>query len=244
MNAADDARTAQDSVRDQLVAAARREPDPSRTAQTALRDALVAAGVREYGEAAAARRTRRRRRRRATGAVVVALLGGAAAASATGLISVGEEIAPLADLPADDPRYARLPGGADLAIQADDPDRKLNWGVAVYTSRDGRDCLLAGQVRGNLLGLERNGTFHPYSNLRTGACGDLKRMEQVNEIWYIEGRAPRTLVYGRTATPDKRFGFRLKSTGEERTVKPGRGGAYLFVYEGRIPGGDFEYVRR
>ncbi len=68
-------RAAQSSVRDQLVAAAHREPDPSRTAQTALRDALVAAGVREHDGAVAAQRGQRRRRRhrRTAGFVVVAL---------------------------------------------------------------------------------------------------------------------------------------------------------------------------
>jgi hypothetical protein len=231
VSAGDDPRTAQDSVRDQLVAAAHREPDPSRTAQTHLRDALVAAGVRESGAAAPQRR--RRRRWRATGLVVVGLLGAATVANATGLLSVGEEIPPLAGQDAGS-RYAPLPGGRDLAMTADDPDRKLNWGVAVYTSRDGSDCAIGGLVQGNRIGLERNGVFRPFGDDFPGSCGDLQRLGQMIEFVYVEGEHPRTIVYGRTASPDKPFGFRLKSTGEAKTLRPARGGAFLFVYDGHI----------
>jgi hypothetical protein len=231
VSASDEPRTAQNSVRDQLVAAAHREPDPSRTAQTHVRDALVAAGVREYGAAAPQRR--RRRRRRATGLVVIGLLGAATVANATGLLSVGEEIPPLADREAGS-RYAPVSGDRDIVMTADDPDRKLNWGVAVYTSRNGSDCALGGQVQGNRIGLERNGVFRPFSDDFPGSCGNLKRLPQMVEFLHIEGEHPRTIVYGRTSTPDKRFGFRLKSTGETKTVSPGRGGAFLFVYDGRV----------
>lgn len=233
-----DPRAAQDSIRDQLVAAARREPDPSRTAQTHLRDALVAAGVREYGGAAAARR-RRRRHRRTTGLVVVGLLGAAAAANATGLISVGEELPPLSDIPA---RPADGPAGGEIVLTADDPKSDLDWGVSIYTARDGSECMLAGQVRTGRLGLERDGVFRPYSERQPASCGDLKVLPQMIDQLVIESGTPRTLIFGRTRAPDTPVGFRLKRTGEERTVRSSRGGAFLFVYDGRLHPSELELL--
>jgi hypothetical protein len=165
--------------------------------------------------------------------VVVGLLGAATVANATGLLSVGEELPPLADRDAGS-RYAPVSGDRDIVMTADDPDRKLNWGVAVYTSRDGSDCAIGGQVQGRQIGLERNGVFRPFSDQFPGSCGNLKRLGQMIEFLYVEGEHPRTIVYGRTSTPDKPFGFRLKSTGETKTIRPARGGAFLFVYDGHV----------
>ena len=236
---AGDPRSAQNSVREQLVAAALREPDPARTGQTALRDALVAAGMREHaGTSGARQRGRsRRRRRRATGVVVLALLGVAAGAQATGLISVGAPIEPHPGLKKGDPRVTANLAGITLVASAPDPERKTSWGVGIYTSAGGDECVIAGQVRaGNQLGLERDGVFHPYSDLRPGIC--MEGRTNVIDQTLVGGSPPRTLVYGRTTKPDEPPTFILRATGEERTAEPVEGGAYLLVYDGALTPGD------
>lgn len=236
MSAAGDPRSAQDSVREQLVAAALREPDPSRTAQTAVRDALVAAAVREHG--ATVRQGRRRRRRRTAGALVLALLGAAAAADATGLISVGEPVAPHPGLEVGDPRVTANLAGTTLVATAPDPERKTSWGIATYTSAGGHRCVIAGQVRANdQLGVERDGVFHPYSDLRPGICLDGQR--GVSDVDTVGGAPPRTLVYGLTTEADPGT-FVVRATGEEQPIEPVEGGAYLLVFDGRLAPGDLQ----
>ncbi|RKQ86783.1 hypothetical protein C8N24_4798 [Solirubrobacter pauli] len=241
MSAPDDPRAAQHSVRDQLVAAAEREPDPARTAQTALRDALVAAAIRDHGGAVVARRERRRRGRRlrTAGFVVVALLGAAAVADGTGLISSGEPIQPNPGLEIGDPKMT-LADGAQIELVATAPDRerKVSYGVAIYTSGAGNRCVIAGQLRGNQLGLERNGVFHRFSDLRPGVC--LLRGDGVSSSMRIDSTPPRLLIYGRTRKPAEAGTFVVRSTGERRPIKPVRGGAWLLVFDGRTPLSDLD----
>lgn len=242
MSAPDDPRAAQRSVRDQLVAAARREPDPARTGQTALRDALVAAALREdRGAIAAGRRRRRRHRRlRTTGFVVAALLGAAAVADGTGLISSGEPIQPNPGLEVGDPKVT-LAEGAKVEVVATAPDRERNvsYGVAIYTSDAGNRCVIAGQLRGNQLGLERDGTFHRFSNLRPGVCLENGR-ERTSTSVNLDTTPPRTLLYGIT-TPDKAGSFTVRATGVRKVIEPARGGAWLLVFDGRLDGSDVDF---
>ncbi|MDA0178743.1 hypothetical protein OJ997_00425 [Solirubrobacter phytolaccae] len=243
MSAADDPRAAQNSIRDQLVAAAHREPDPSRTAQTALRDALVAAGVREHESAVAAHRGRRRRRhRRTAGFAVLALLGATAVAEGTGLISVGEPIKPAPGLEASDPKITAANGERmDIVATAPDEQRNVSYGLATYTSAAGNDCVIAGQLRGNQLGLERYGTFHRFSDLRPGVCVE-DGGQRTNDLVNVDSDPPRTLLYGIT-TPDKPGTVTLRATGEKRAIDPVDGGAWLLVYEGRLTVADFKLER-
>lgn len=244
MSAPDDPRAAQRSVRDQLVAAARREPDPARTGQTALRDALVAAALREdRGAIAAGRRRRRRHRRlRTTGFVVAALLGAAAVADGTGLISSGEPIQPNPGLEVGDPKVT-LAEGAKVEVVATAPDRERNvsYGVAIYTSDAGNRCVIAGQLRGNQLGLERDGVFHRFSDLRPGVC--LLGGDGVSSSTRIDSTPPRLLIYGRTRRPEAAGTFVVRSTGERHPIKPARGGAWLLVFDGDVPLSDLKLER-
>jgi hypothetical protein len=244
VSGADDARAAQSSVRDQLVAAAQREPDPSRTAQTALRDALVAAGVREHDGAVAAQRGRRRRRRhrRTAGFVVVALLGAAAVAEGTGLISVGEPIKPNPGLEVGDPKVTAANGDPmEVVATAPDPQRKVSYGVAIYTSAAGNRCVIAGQLRGNQLGLERDGVFHRFSDLRPGIC--LEGGRRTSDVVNVEGNPPRTLIYGLQTDPAETGTVALRTTGEAQQIKPVRSGAWLLVFDGRLTPADFTLKR-
>ena len=202
--------------------------DPSRVAQDSLRDQLRDAARREL--AVIPRRRRSKRRWRGAGLVVVALLGVSVAAGATDLISVGT---PLPDRSMNAPRYAPGGGGqVELVIKASDPDAALGWGAGIYTSKDGQDCVLAGQVRGVSLGRERDGRFRPYEKGTTGACGHLDRLPILIDALTVRGPQPRTIVYGR-ARPTTRS-VSLNDDGKRRSMRPGPGGAFLFVVRGNL----------
>jgi hypothetical protein len=235
----DPARAIQDALRDQLVAAARREPDPSRAAHNALRDALTQAARREHERAGAApvpARPRRRRRRRAAAVTALTLLGAAAAAQATGLISVGDPIPPLSERRASEAPVPPQNLGVDLVATAPDRGGRPAWGVAVYRADDGRECAIAGQLRGRTLGLIENGRFRPYSDLKAGACGDLSRTPILLDRLLVRGNPTRSIVYGRTAASNRPVRVSV-SGGQPRSATPGRGGGFLFVFDGVVDPG-------
>ena len=175
----------------------------------------------------------RRRRRRAAGALVLAVVGMAAAAGAAELISVGE--------PVRDPKPARegvRPAGESvIAVVADDPARRLPWGVRIYQT-GGEMCALAGQVRAGALGIERDGVFRPAPALMGGACGRLDRIPFFGDVRVFEGPHPRTVVYGRARSGSEEG--RVRHEGRVHRARPGRGGAFLFVFEGTAARGDFQ----
>lgn len=207
-------------------------PDPRRAAQDSVRDQLRAAARRELAGPARQTHARRRFRRRWRGAglAVIALLGVSVAAGATDLISVGE---PLPDTTVNQPRYA--PPGAGLAklvVKAPDPDSGLAWGAGIYTSSTGQDCVIAGQVRGVSLGRVRDGRFRPYAKGTTGACGDLDRLPALIDVLSVDGRQPRTVVFGRAAGAARSVS--INDDGTRRSAAPGPGGAFVFVLRGAL----------
>ena len=203
MKAADPRRAAQDSIRDQLREAARREL-PAR------------------------RRRRGWRRWRGPGVVVAALLGLSVAAGATDLISVGE---PLPDTTLNAPRYAPTGDGvAKLVVKAPDPDSGIAWGAGIYTSREGQECVIAGQVRGVTLGRVRDGRFRPYERGTTGACGDLSRMPLFFDALRVEGSQPRTIIFGRARS--SAHAISINDDGRRRSARLASGGTFLFVLRG------------
>jgi hypothetical protein len=166
--------------------------------------------LREALRAAARRDQRSRRRRRAAVAVTVLLLGGAAAAGATDLMSTGP--------PAPDPRPHSERYAAQhvrIVLQAQ------RFAVGIYSSKGGDACALAGRHVGSRLGIVEKGVFRPFAPERMGACGSPRR-SWIDGIT-VDGRE---LVFGRAA-PQVRW-VRL---GRER-VRPGVGGAFLFVRDG------------
>jgi hypothetical protein len=192
-----------------------------------MRDQLREAARRELVRADPTRDRRRRSRRRwrGVGFLVAVLLGASVTAGATDLISIG---APLPDNTSTQPGLADHDGGVgSLVLKAPDPYGGLAWGISTYTAPDGKDCALAGQVRGVSLGRVRGGQFRRYENGTTGACGNLSRMPMFSDSLRIEGSRPRTILYGRTDA-SARF-ISIDDGGRRRRIATGPGGAFLFV---------------
>ena len=90
---------------------------------------------------------------------------------------------------------------------------------------------MAGQVRGLSLGLIRDGRFHPYERGTTGTCAHADHPLMYDRLT-IGGRRPRTIVFGRTRDTDRYVV--VPSGGKSRSVRPARGGAFLFVFDGSL----------
>lgn len=193
------------SLGDQLAEAGHREPEPSRWRRST-------------------------KRRRMTYVAVAGVLAAAGAAGAASLISVGEPIDEAKDVPGG---LAPLPQAGAIAVQADDPAGGLPWGVRVYESRSGSDCAVPGRLRGNELGFVQSGRFRPLAGDATGSCGDLDTRPFFVATEASKETPVHTLVYGRA-----RIGVRqIQLAGPDgmRSAKPGRAGAFLFVYRGSVP---------
>lgn len=193
-----------------------------------LEQELYRAAVREMGGQVVVAR-RRRRIRRLVVASTVALVALVAAAGAARLISVGEPLVEVKDLPQE---LAPGSGEGVLAVTAPDPQAPLPWAVRVYTSRSGESCAIAGQLRARTLGVIRDGVFRAYRDDERGICADLQQSPLVFGTRYFASPA-RTLVYGRAAPDIDRL--RVQGPDGTKTVAPAVGGAFLLVYEGRVP---------
>ena len=163
------------------------------------------------------------RHRRATGVIALVLLGGAAVATAADLISIGE--------PVEDPRGKSsytVPGDArvQLAVTAASGGA-LPFGVGIYTAGNGDRCAIAGQVRGTTLGAVERGVFRPFAAGRTGSCDATRSFFDTGTI------AGRTVVFGRAAAAVRLV--RVTVEGKPASARPGRGGAFLFVYDSGTP---------
>jgi len=198
-----------------------------RKVQDAVRDQLVAAAVREHQ--ALARPRRRRRRWQVAGVLVLAGFGVAAGAQGTGLLSEGRPL----DRPfpgvLDDARV-RAVDGPRLTATVPDPGSRYPFGVGVFTSRTGLDCVLAGQALGDKLGLLRDGRFHPYGPEVPGVCVDLERIPKHLDLLQLGGK---TLVYGLTA-PGRTPPAAMLYEGRRYEPTLGRGGSFLFVIDARV----------
>jgi hypothetical protein len=170
----------------------------------------------------AARARRRRVRRRTGGLLAVLLVGGAAAAGATDLISVGEPAKPPAkDLP---PTYAQ--GSRVQLLVTASSGRKERFGLGSYKNKSGVTCVLMGYVRGAQLGIIERGTFRPYPTSISGPCG-------ANP--YGDIRIGDHTLLGGLAAP----GVRRVVVAGGWDAKPGKDGAWLLVFKGRVPPGTF-----
>jgi hypothetical protein len=201
-----------------------------RSAKEELLEQLMVAAREQDRQLQAARRPRRRRRR-GLGVVVAIGLGAAAAAGAADLISTGE---PLPDRTLRGPRNEPPAGqGLQLVARAADPTGKTTWGVGVHTSGAGEACVMAGQVRGQSLGLIRDGRFRPYEPGTSGICEGATPMPLVYDRLTIRGAQPRTVVFGLTHD-DRRFVTAMLGN-RSYTARPAPGGAFLFVFSGTLP---------
>lgn len=193
-----------------------------------LEQELYRAAVREMGSQLVVAR-RKRHIRRLVVASTVALVALAAVAGAASLISVGEPLTDVKDLPRE---LAPGPGRGVVAVTAPDPQARLPWAVRVYTSRSGESCAVAGQLRARTLGVVRDGVFRAYRDDERGVCADLDPSPIVFGTRYFSSPS-RTLVYGRAAPDIDRL--RVQGPDGPKAVSPAAGGTFLLVYEGRVP---------
>jgi hypothetical protein len=95
-------------------------------------------------------------------------------------------------------RHARGDAFRGLAVSADPTRHGQNWGVGVYPSANGHDtCVLAGTVRGAVLGMTHDGKFAGLDNTFVGQCDDVDRQHVVFTTRnYFSATGSRTLLYG------------------------------------------------
>jgi hypothetical protein len=185
-----------------------------------LRDGLREAAHREVR----ATRVRRRRRRRVAGVLALALVAGGAAADATSLFDSGPR-AP--DIRGQIPRYA--PGQGEqrqITAKLRVAGVPLPYGVAVYKTREGRVCALAGVVNGSALGNLLDGRFRPFAADRVGTCNVPGRV--TIDQTTIAGRA---VLFGLASARARTV--TVPALG--RSFTPGPDRAFLFVVPERRP---------
>jgi hypothetical protein len=193
-------------------------------------DIPALAELRDHFREAARRdieaRPRRRRDRRRPVLLIaagLALCGGAAAGAAQ-LLSTGE---PVKNAYTPAARY-RSPNGYHIVLKAHAP--VLPWGVAIYTTRDGEECILYGRVNGAALGLLQGGKFRPYAPNHSAACRDIDRKPYLlTDLSFRDGVS---LLYGRVGPGKTRF--TVVVDGKSVSTPAGEGGAFLLVFKGRV----------
>jgi hypothetical protein len=202
-------------------------PDQQRSARAELREQLLQAARRDDAQRTAELPARRRRSRRSLAVVAALIFGAAAAAGAAELISTGE---PVPHSTYSGTKYQPGKAGAPaLAAKAANPAGGQAWGVGIYRAKSGDECVIAGQVRGVSVGEVRGGTFHPFEQGSIGICGDFKRLKLIYDVKRINGL---TVVYGRTREAGREV--TVDNDGETIPARPGRGGAFRWVFKGTL----------
>lgn len=197
----------------------------------ALRERLVEAAHEDT--APAVRRTRTWRRRAPAIAFAGLAIGGGAAglvlggaAGADSLLATGD---PVPESPLKSPRYAPKDiAGRTIALSTVDPEGTGVWAVATYRSTSGDTCAIAGQLRGQTLGISADGRFRPYTAANGGPCGDLRKGMFMDVLYFA--KADRTVVYGRAAKAE----ITLRVKNKPVSARTGRGGAFLFLFSGEL----------
>jgi hypothetical protein len=193
----------------------------------AMRDQFRAAAARDIAAQAAPKRSRWSRwwSGRTVFIGVVAVAGAAGLATAGDLISVGE---PKPEIEGRSPRYAPS-STPQITVQAPpEAGRELPFGVAVYTAKNGTNCALAGEVRGDQVGLIEGGVFRPYADNFAGACSDPEIGPGVRSEIEIDNHL---LLFGRAGDEVAKVRMTRTHGDEAQTVSVGGGGAYLFVFD-------------
>jgi len=193
-------------------------------------DLPALAELREHFREAARRdveahpRPRRRRRRPVLLIAAGLALCGGAAAGAAQLLATGQ---PVKNPYTPQERY-RSSNGYTVVLKAHAD--VLPWGVAIFTAHNGQKCALYGRVNGIQLGLLEGGRFRPYAPNHSAACGNIDRKPYaVIGNGHADGM---TLIYGRVGGGRTRFTVVADGKSFSRPVGPG--GAFLFVFKGRV----------
>lgn len=168
------------------------------------------------------------RRKWAVPAVAAALLLAGVAGAAT-LLATGSSVMEPAGKSA---RYrsavSRVP---TVDVTSRDPRTGVIWGVAAYKSRNGQDCVIAGEVRGGSLGIVAGRLFHPYGKAVSGPCGDLGKDPVIGDARYF-AQADRTLIYGRARTPGAAVVFTAR--GRSYRAPAGNHGTFMLLFRGKL----------
>jgi hypothetical protein len=195
-------------------------PEHDIPALTELRESLREAAKRDI----AAHPKRRRRRRPVLFVALGLVLCGGAAAGAAQLLSTGEPV----KSPYTPAKRYESPNGYHVVLKAHAP--VLPWGVAIYTTRDGQECIIYGRVNGAALGLLQDGKFHPYARNHSAACRDIDRRPYFfSDLSFRDGM---TLLYGRVG--GGKTTFTVVVDGKSFSTRVGEGGAFLFVFKGKV----------
>ncbi|MDX6719014.1 MAG: hypothetical protein QOJ63_1268, partial [Solirubrobacteraceae bacterium] len=105
-----------------------------------------------------------------------------------------------------------------------------SWGLRVFASSDGLDCVAVGRISGGALGTyDASRTFRALPPRVSGAC---ERVAHSGLLVAAQRRPlpqPRTIVYGlaRDGQP-----VRITIAGKTRTVRPGGLGSFIDVRRG------------
>jgi hypothetical protein len=206
-----------------------RRPDDEFPSLAVLREALRDAAHREIGAPRGSDAGRGRWRRGGAALGVAALLAAGAAGAAT-LLATGD---PAPDNPSKSAKYTPADGSHLRAgVTATDGAAGVRWAVAPYETRDGKPCVVAGQLVGERLGVQNSDVFHPYATGTAGPCGDLEAEPLFGDVRFFSEPVARTLVYGRTRAQVTTVTLRLE--GRTYLARTGHGGTFLFLFKGKV----------
>ncbi|MDX6726485.1 MAG: hypothetical protein QOK49_1290 [Baekduia sp.] len=195
---------------------------------------------RRLGEERAAEGRRERRARRgprgwpvgrSVAVAAVGLLAASAVAAGTKVFVADE--GPLKGDSRPGAAVQRAPGDRRLALAvARDPAEREPWGLRVYTSKQGRSCLLVGRIVGGRLGRLQSGRFAELPSDAAGSCGDLTR----DHVMIVAQSYPlmaggRTVLFGLADRTIQRLDL-LAADGTPRRVPIAADGTYALALSG------------
>jgi len=117
---------------------------------------------------------------------------------------------------------------APIVVTARDPGGSLPWAARIYTSADGSECIVAGRLKDGQLGRLVRGVFQPLPPEELAMCGQLEPRRFFYTAVRADGEANRSVLFGRAGNDVKAVSI---SSGGERDVRVGPGGAFLVVFD-------------
>jgi hypothetical protein len=124
---------------------------------------------------------------------------------------------------------AGAPGSESLDATYPDPAQKRkDWGVVVFTARDGQTCAAAGRTAAGKVGtLRPDGSVEPYPIEDGASCVDLKVVPAGAQVTMGTGVDARTIIHG-IAGPEV-TSVTLKTPSGIRDLPIGPRGSFLAV---------------
>jgi hypothetical protein len=127
------------------------------------------------------------------------------------------------------PTAAPDPGLVATSATAD-PTGGPRWGLRVFTSASGLDCVALGRISGGALGTyDASRIFRALPPRVSGACERVGRSGMLVAVQRRPLPQPRTIVYGLARDGEP---VRITIAGTTRTVRPGGLGSFIDVRRG------------